>query len=1268
MPIKIKNPRINKKTKFSSLLNNNIILSNDMEDINYVKIKKSLGFTGKDIFTDIIEDKFISGGNQKYIISGKVKYSVVDDNANEKLKIIDYSFPIMAKSNLSAEELKHVVNTKLINYYEDIPREGFSNIVIRGSSFNSFQIPDDYKFHSRVRVYQELPLMSKLFQDTLNNQDIKIDTNCLVDYLHSELSKFYKKKSNKTNIIKELNKLCNGDVITYGCSLEAFKTFMSNNFKCVHYTVLGPDFKSIMYHRSHDTNNIKLVFYVNNSHLYPITNTTVQKIINKKICNGTTQLQSYFNTLYDFEFYNDFIYMEKQLEDIEEFDIERKTYIINKNDDITEICKRLMNETNYTVEFIDIDKTGKINMFKHPTKDIMICNYDDFLERKKLMQQLDKLVDNNMPLFKNQSYPCIASSLLSIIGYVPKSYYNKETFYYLTEYEPKPIVETLENCKKEDLYMVDISKHYSSIMYNWYSKKGVYIPCYDVNNNVEKFNVNDKIEIGEYYIQEKKINGITFGGCFLHYFVIVEMLNAGYIELDDIKYCIKTPVKFNPKCFKKFIDITKKLDATNFKKLNNLLNGTMKNNKKRRGKAYVTNDINAMCYLINDAEINNKKYSWQTSDDIKYHFLKIYSEENNYFNTSAIYRTCLSFALLDVLNLISRVVNNGCKIVKVKTDAVYYINETPIEEDVKQPEYFKNIGKVYHDFVNADTYKKDNYIKPFEKYEIIKKDKCIVGSGGSGKSYKAVEDADINKRILILSYSNNAVNEIQQKAYLLKGDTPNWSFKTIAMFYSNLVRIGKKQKNMENALFVLNSYEQIILEEFSMCPINFLRVLSVCNTPVIYVGDNRQLPPILQNTEQSFDLLNFLLKWCDVEYKKYNPKFGRYDKRTYNIIEKFRNTGYTHDLIQKLKKVDDKKIYELYLVTNNNDKDKYNKLCCDYFNPNGKEFIFQIKKTKENKDEDEDFGFLSQSNKSKKQQYKLGKNSPIICLENDKELKKIGICNNWKGKLISYDNTNVCIEGFMYIDDKYINHQLQLDINTFQSYFNPLYASTVHKFQGAKIDKPYAIIINSNKYRNRELLYTALSRTTNYKYIHISDKLAAKYFWINHFYENEKRNDDKKYNIKYLTDNYYLYYNAVDDCYEYRNFKKPEIIKEYFNLDVKLPFLKEIKNKCSVPCVKNIIRNLQEKKKKEKNVIVIQKPQIKQTYNFILPKSKNKIVIGNDRIKFIYYENDKRLTKEMKTKKKGVETVMNNMNDFIKNKGFEKPEIINNSKLVLSFC
>jgi len=40
----------------------------------------------------------------------------------------------------------------------------------------------------------------------------------------------------------------------------------------------------------------------------------------------------------------------------------------------------------------------------------------------------------------------------------------------------------------------------------------------------------------------------------------------------------------------------------------------------------------------------------------------------------------------------------------------------------------------------------------------------------------------------------------------------------------------------------------------------------------------------------------------------------------------------------------------------------------------------------------------------------------------------------------------------------------------------------------------------------------------------------------------------------------------------------------------------------------------------------------------------------------------------MRTKKKGVETVMNNMNNFIKNKGFEKPEIINNSKLVLSFC
>ena len=1243
---KVKLPNYDKRTKVGKLLSNPVVISSSMRKINYKKIKKSYGYKSKDKYVDIINEILVGDGSKKYVVSGRVKLSVIAGGASKDI-FRSYSFTIKANPNLSKRGLRRVITSKLMEEFERKARYGFSNIIIEALSFNSLQIPSNFKFHKNVRMFNNEYLHLRLFDEKLNNQHQKVDSNCLVDYLSLELSKFYKKKSSKKLIIDNLNKYCI-NVIKNGCSLIQFKLFMKEYLPCVHYTVLGPDFNVIMYERVKDKNDKKLVFYVNNSHVYPISNNHIQNIINKKHCNGAS-INKYFNELYEFEYYNDFIYMENPIESLDDFKLEGKTYILNENDSIMDVCQKFINELGYAIEVVDIDnKNGQINFFKHPIKDIIISNYNDYNERKEILEKLNKITGNILPPFKNQSYATISKQLMDTIDYLPPSYYNKETYYYFKEYEPKPIVETLKDCKKEDIYMKDISKHYSSIMYKWYNTKGVFIPIYDIHNNIEEYK-GQKIEYGEYYIQKKKFKGISFGGCFYHYYVICELLEKGYITEDDIKYCITTKNHYKGKSFKKFIDYTKQLNSNEFKTLNNLLNGILKNHTSRSGKAYFTNDIMALSYLINDAEKNNKKYSWNTNETTQYHFLKTYTEKENPFNTSSFYRTCISFSILDTLNLINECSQYG-EIVKVKTDAVYFIpDNTDLEDNEIDKNYFNNIGKAFFDIVNTDIFECDNKIQEFKKYEIIKKDTLILGSGGSGKSYKVINDAEMDNNILFLSASNNAVIELIKKAKEQKKYNPKWKFSTIAMFLHKL-----KHKSLHNAISVINNtYDKVIMDEFSMCPLNFLRVLINLNVPVIYVGDQCQLPPILKKNETSYDLSEYLSKWCNVEHKKFNPDFGRYDQKTYNILENFRNNGYTSNLLQKLKKIDNNKIYPFYLTQTNRDKDKYNKLCSEYFNPNGKIFTFTISKTEETKDADEEFSTLITSDKKKSSSYKLDNNAPIICLTNDKELKKIGIVNNWKGHIYSYTNEYVVIIGDMFIDGDYIqNSKYEITMDTFEGNFNPLYASTVHKFQGGKITTDYAIILP--KYtRDRNSLYTSLSRCENYKQIYITSNIQPKYFWINHNYINK----NQEFKIKYEISTYYIYKILKNGKYATT---KEEINKK----DIKL--IKKIK--CSRYCSKIITRNINDQNNKD--IKKLEKPEIKQSYKYIIPKNPNKLVLYNGKLSYIYYENDERIVKTMKTKKNGVNNTILKMEKFIKSQGNEIPKIINktNEKLVLSFC
>ena len=130
-----------------------------------------------------------------------------------------------------------------------------------------------------------------------------------------------------------------------------------------------------------------------------------------------------------------------------------------------------------------------------------------------------------------------------------------------------------------------------------------------------------------------------------------------------------------------------------------------------------------------------------------------------------------------------------------------------------------------------------------------------------------------------------------------------------------------------------------------------------------------------------------------------------------------------------------------------------NKRCCDRF-VKGKKYEHVVFK-----------------NDDKKEEYKVCVGMPVIATENIKERK---IFNTMEFTIESVSEDSFRIDGE------------EFDLKTFSGCFVPSFCITVHKCQGADINEHYNIY-DVNR-MDKKLLYTALSRTTKFKYIHLHNK------------------------------------------------------------------------------------------------------------------------------------------------------------------------------------
>ena len=1198
--MKLKTPNFSYNSKTKKFIKTAPIIQ-QQQFINYNKKEDILNnnLSKKDYEKKL---KKLNTPEQNYLISGQILNRIRKNGLTLKASSYkrNYSFRFKAKKNLTESELKSVIFNKIRDYYKT-PRDGNSANDITGFSYNSFKLPENYKFNKRVKMFDIETIESKLLNKYSENIDLTF--NCVIDYLHHELKKI-NTKVNKNLIIKRMSEFCD---INNGVSVKNFEKYMEKYHKKVKYIILSPDFECLKKYEPNYRYDLTLTFYVNNSHLYPITELKTQRYISEMLTKNIKY--NFYNYFKDQEItkYNDYIYMENDNTDEEKHE-EEKTYILNEGIDINIYCSELINKYNTQPEYIDLNyNTSSIQVFKHPTKNIIYEAYDDYHERKNICFQLNRKFNNEFIKFNNQSMGIISKTLLNYISDIPKSDYIEETYNYLEKYEPKPINQTLSDEKKEEILQLDFYKQYSSIFYLDFEKYEIKIPIYDFFNTVEDYD-NKKLTIGEYYIEQIIYKDVKLFGCFLHYKIVEILLDKKIITKENIKKQITTKKYFNTECFKEFVKITSEFcDTENeFKKINNILNGMLKDNKIRKSRCLYTNDINTLCYMLYKSEEKKTDLKWHYDETFKYHFIKETTNNKKLTNTSSFYRTTLSCSILQTIELIDKVSEYGT-VCKILTDAVYYKpfqNQTTlIKTDKKKTNILKNLGKYFYDLCEKDIYTHETADIKFIDTPIIKKNIYIDGSGGLGKTYSTIEKLKEREEdnILFTSFTNDAVSNLQQNIIKIIGYIPkNWIIRTLSrQFYNS--DINKKNKCSLN-------FELIIVDEAITTPNKFLKILEQLNIPKIYMGDEKQLHQIFNIYQQETNIMNYFNKYCIIQIKDFVEGKARYDKKTYKILEKFKNTGKTDDLIKYCSSIEEDKIYKCNIAYTNKKVMEINKKCCDYYHKDG--VLFDFKNIKE--EYDDDGKLLKTKNTGNTQKYKIGINCPLRCETNNKDLyKEYGITTAWRGYIKEITKEDIILYGLVLNGDYYENRNIYINKEIIKSHFIVAYCLTSHKWQGQTITEEYAFHETNFyiKYLTRNFIYTGLSRTGDIKNIHIDKSQIHKKYneWKPNKEFIETNTPKKLFSIYKTPDNIYTLKEDKNEFY-----KKIEATKNYIKIILE-----------NLNCnVNNII-------KKEKDLkIMTFKPIIQQ-------KRQPVINVYENKIKCLFYDDkDEAKYKTLTTTKK----------------------------------
>ena len=225
-------------------------------------------------------------------------------------------------------------------------------------------------------------------------------------------------------------------------------------------------------------------------------------------------------------------------------------------------------------------------------------------------------------------------------------------------------------------------------------------------------------------------------------------------------------------------------------------------------------------------------------------------------------------------------------------------------------------------------------------------------------------------------------------------------------------------------------------------------------------GDPNQCEPVESGSAINDNYLESTVinEMCgNIEKLEYIEKTCRYDKQTHDILNKSLRYGKVSAYFEPINNEFYKNICYL-----NSTRIKVNRECCDRFIEENNKRSCEVKFTYNNK----------------RETYYVCTKMPVLATQN---MKDKGIHNTME----------FVIEDIKY--DRYRINNEWFDKKDFSENFIPSFCVTVYKYEGADINEPCNIY--DVNLMDKKQLYTALSRTTKFEYIHLNNKkLNNKYF------------------------------------------------------------------------------------------------------------------------------------------------------------------------------
>ena len=962
-----------------------------------------------------------------------IKNMVQDKNTEKTFGPYQMTVP-----RLSLQDMyKFFMYTLLTHNYAPLSAEVITKIGARVITYN----PQFFAHHFMGSLKLESYLLSNQRKPKSYGSD-----SCVIDFVWDQVRekkgfKTYDYKKLKTEIFKycadpprmttkeliDWAKNCHSNVSihAYDSTYRKFKTHISKH------------------------SDVSLVYIVKDHHCYPITDERLKLTAAKANQGGCDNLLKYMTEM-KWSRNHEFVHKLDKFDDIYELDKKDNIIVLPEDVKMMQAIDAYINSTCYYVEYMHWNNNGVLDGFIDHRNNMFLLN-DEYDIRKSICDKLYDLYKTHDFKWVNQTYTSLASSLFKqTCGYLPQSTYNEKTRDMLDDYYPRALQWCTTEDIPDDVVNIDISKSYPNVLLN----NRTPIPVYSIHDVVEPYTCrSDLRRNGEFYIEETilynygaplKIEAGFYSGDLISYLVDELTMSEKHI-----KYKIVSRKALKPDTFKPFLKhVFETFPENEAKRLANSFIGELgrKYNKTNTGFTCTEYDTAMACWT--QGVHDGRNIIIDSFNEI--YLIKEQKCERLFTDNTSVNRFVVSQAILECLKLISKCYGKKSALYAYNTDGIFITNPRCILQNKKDVKFdIKNIGQAYitdTPCIYFERHYRENM--DFDSYKAEIGEGCIYnGQAGSGKTTKLCKLVMKTEKPLVLSFTNKAVQNVKDRLIKMDGN-PNVCYTFDSYFCEwNGFSSETNLKDLKD--------KTVFIDEFSMVPNKWITLIykafTLYGIKVYMFGDPNQCSPVKSGSQICYNYLRsktVRLMCPKIVTLKYIEGSSRYDKKTHTVLNNFLEKGKIAKNFSSINKKLFKNICYL-----NKTRIEVNTRCCDKF-VEGKEYESVIFKYND-----------------KKEEYKVCTGMPVMATENMKDRE---IFNTMEFLVESIS------EDLFEIDGQ------DFDYKTFSQSFIPSFCVTVHKCQGADINEPYNIY--DVEKMDKKLLYTALSRTTKFDYLHLDNK------------------------------------------------------------------------------------------------------------------------------------------------------------------------------------